>query len=135
MTDAATGERSAGMLLRLSGGAIGYASTSSRAPHARRPFEVQGTRGSLVIRNTYAYLSGADEDPRPTLEWHGEDGVKTEHFVPTEVFRIEVEHFNHAITHGTPPATPGRQALRALMVSEAAYASVRTGQAFKITEI
>src|SRR3954470_14895984 len=71
MTDAtpdAPLERSGGTMLRLSKGAIGYASTSSKAPFARRPFEVQGTKGSIVIANTYAYLSGADEDPRASLQ-------------------------------------------------------------------
>ena len=78
-TDATRGdppnERSAGLLLKLSKGAIGYAATSSKAPFSRRPFEMHGTKGTLLIENSYAYLSGAGADPRPTLTLVNEGGT------------------------------------------------------------
>jgi 1,5-anhydro-D-fructose reductase (1,5-anhydro-D-mannitol-forming) len=132
MTDAATGERAASMLLKLSGGAIGVATTTSKAPFARRPFEIQGTKGSLVLSNTYAYLSGADEDPRATLQVMTESGTTLRHFEPTECFRLEIEQFNRAIEGHGEPMTPGDQGLRNLAVSEALYASLRSGETTKV---
>jgi 1,5-anhydro-D-fructose reductase (1,5-anhydro-D-mannitol-forming) len=38
-----------GMILKLSKGAIGYAAASFSTPFARRPFEIHGTKGTLVI--------------------------------------------------------------------------------------
>jgi 1,5-anhydro-D-fructose reductase (1,5-anhydro-D-mannitol-forming) len=134
MTDAASGERTAGMMMKLSRGAVGYASTSSRAPFARRPFEIQGTKGSLVISNTYAYLSGADEDPRPSLQVATESGTTLRHFEPTECFRLEIEQFNRAVEGKEEPMTGAVEGLRALAVSEALYHSVRGGRVAKVAD-
>jgi 1,5-anhydro-D-fructose reductase (1,5-anhydro-D-mannitol-forming) len=128
----APGERVASMLLRLSKGAVGYASTSSKTPFARRPFEIHGTQGSLVIGNSYAYLTGAGEDARPSLEQIGETGTSVGYLPQSECFRLEVEQFNRAIEGKGEPMTPPQEGLRALAVSEALYDSVRSGRVVRV---
>src|SRR5262245_15330822 len=59
-------DRVAALALRLSGGAIGYAAASFRTPYGRRPLEIHGTAGSIVLTNSYTPLVGDDGDP--TLE-------------------------------------------------------------------
>ena len=75
-------ERVASMLLRLSGGAIGYAVASFVTPFARRPFEIHGATGSIVIENSYTYLTGAGagDDSTPTLTLVNEAGSTTRRF-------------------------------------------------------
>jgi 1,5-anhydro-D-fructose reductase (1,5-anhydro-D-mannitol-forming) len=128
----APNERVAGMMLKLSKGAIGYAVSSSRTPYAQRPFEIHGTQGSLLLANTYAYLSGTAADPRPSLELKNEAGSSTRHFAPSECFRLEVERFNRAIEGKGVPMTSALQGLHALEVTDALYKSVRSGRVTKV---
>jgi 1,5-anhydro-D-fructose reductase (1,5-anhydro-D-mannitol-forming) len=121
-------ERVAGMLLKLSGGAIGYAAASFATPFARRPFEIHGTTGTLVIENSYIYLTGAGEDPTPTLTLANESGTHVQRFPATDCFRLEVEQFNRAIAGTGEPMTPAEQGLRAIAAGEAIYDSVKTGR-------
>jgi predicted dehydrogenase len=121
-------ERVAGMLLRLSKGAVGYAVASSKTPFARRPFEIHGTKGSLMIENSYTYLTGAGEDPTPTLTIINEAGSNIRHFAATECFRLEVEQFNRAIEGKGEPMTPPEEGLRALAISDALYEAMRSGR-------
>jgi predicted dehydrogenase len=127
-------ERVAGMLLRLSRGAIGYAATSARTPFARRPFEIHGTKGSLIIENSYVYLTGAGADPRPNLTIVTEGGSVVQHFAATDCFRLEIEQFNRAIEGKGEPMTPPEEGLRALGVAEALYEAIRTGRVAKVTD-
>jgi 1,5-anhydro-D-fructose reductase (1,5-anhydro-D-mannitol-forming) len=127
-------ERVASMLLRLSGGTIGYAVASFATPFARRPFELHGTTGTLVIENSYVYLAGAGEDPTPTLTLVNEGGTTVRRFPPTDCFRLEVEQFNRAIAGKGEPMTPAEQGLRALAVGEATYQSVKTGRMTKVAD-
>ena len=127
-------ERVAGMLLKLSSGAIGYAAASYATPFARRPFEIHGTKGTLVIENSYTYLTGAGEDPTPTLTLVNENGSVVQRFAPTECFRLEIEQFNRAIEGTAQPMTPPEQGLRALAVGEAAYKALETGRVTKVTD-
>jgi 1,5-anhydro-D-fructose reductase (1,5-anhydro-D-mannitol-forming) len=128
----APNERVAGMLLKLSKGAVGYAVASSKTPFARRAFEIHGTRGSLVLENTYAYLSGTGEDPRPSLEVISAEGTSVRYFPASECFRLEVEQFNRSIEGKGEPMTPPQEGLRALAVTEALYDSIRTGRVAKV---
>lgn len=130
----APNERMAAMMLKLSGGAAGHAVSTSKTPFALRPFEIHGTKGSLILTNTYAYLSGAGEDPRPSLELLNERGSSVQHFAPTECFRLEIEQFNRAIQGEGEPMTSAREGLRALAIAEAMYESVRSGRAVKVAE-
>jgi 1,5-anhydro-D-fructose reductase (1,5-anhydro-D-mannitol-forming) len=132
-TDAAN-ERVAGMLLRLSKGAVGYAAASSKTPFARRPFEIHGTKGSLIIENSYVYLTGAGEDPTPTLTIIDETGSGVRRFPSTECFRLEVEQFNRAIEGRGEPMTPPEDGLRALVVTDALYDAIRSGRTAKVAE-
>lgn len=128
----APNERVAAMMVKLSQGAVGHAVATSKAPFARRPFEIHGTRGSLILSNTYTYLSGAGEDPRPSLEWVNENASTIEHFAPTECFRLEIEQFNRAIRGQAEPMTSAQEGLRALAVTEAMYESVRSGRVVRV---
>lgn len=125
-------ERVASMLLKLSKGAIGYALASYATPFARRPFELHGTKGTLVIENSYAYLTGAGADPAPTLTLVNDSGVKVRRFAPSDCFRLEVEQFNCAIEGRGEPMTPPEDGLRALAIGEAVYNAVKTGGATKV---
>jgi predicted dehydrogenase len=121
-------ERVAGMLLKLSRGAIGYAVASFVTPFARRPFEIHGTSGTIVIENSYTYLTGAGDDPTPTLTLLNEAGSTVRRLPATECFRVEIEQFNRAIAGRGEPMTPPEQGLRALALGEALYAAIGSGQ-------
>lgn len=127
-------ERVAAMLLRLSKGTIGYAVATSKTPFARRPFELHGTKGSLLIENSYVYLTGADEDPRPRLTIINETGISVRKFDPTECFRLEVEQFNRAIAGKGEPMTSPEEGLRALAIAEALYEAVRSGRVAAVAD-
>jgi predicted dehydrogenase len=133
-SDDARNERVAAMLLRLSKGAIGYAVVSSKTPFARRPFEIHGTKGTLVIENSYTYLTGAGADPTPTLTVTNEAGTRTQAFAETESFRLEVEQFGRAIEGQGEPMTPPADGLRALAITDALYEAVRRGRATKVAD-
>jgi len=127
-------ERVASMLLKLSGGAIGYAVASFVTPFARRPFEIHGTNGTIIIENSYTYLTGAGDDPTPTLTLVNEAGVTVRRFPATEAFRLEIEQFNRAIAGQGEPMTPPEQGLRALAIGEALYAAIASGQMRNIAD-
>ena len=127
-------ERVASMLLKLSGGAIGYAVASFVTPFARRPFEIHGTTGTIIIENSYTYLTGAGEDPTPTLTFVNEAGSTTRRFPTTDSFRLEIEQFNRAIAGKGEPMTAPEQGLRALAIGEALYAAIKSGQMRKVAD-
>jgi 1,5-anhydro-D-fructose reductase (1,5-anhydro-D-mannitol-forming) len=127
-------ERVASMLLKLSGGAIGYAVASFVTPFARRPFEIHGTTGTIVIENSYTYLTGAADDPTPTLTLVNAAGSTVHRFPATDSFRLEIEQFNRAIAGKCEPMTPPEQGLRALAIGEALYAAIESGQLRKTAD-
>jgi 1,5-anhydro-D-fructose reductase (1,5-anhydro-D-mannitol-forming) len=127
-------DRVGGMLMKLSKGAIGYAAASFTTPFARRPFEIHGTKGSLIIENSFAYLTGADEDPRPRLTVINEAGSSTRNYAPTECFRLEIEQFNRAIEGNGEPMTTASEGVRALAIGEAFYDAIRSGRVARIAE-
>ena len=127
-------ERVASMLLKLSGGAIGYAVASFVTPFARRPFEIHGTTGTVIIENSYTYLTGAGDDPIPTLTLVNDTGSTIRRFPATECFRLEIEQFNRAIAGKGEPMTPPEQGLRALAIGAALYAAIESGQVRKVAD-
>ena len=126
--DGTPDERAGTLLLTFAGGAQGVASASFRTPYGQRPIEIHGTRGSLILHNTYAYLTGAGEDPRPALEIRTENGITTRHFPVSECFRLEIERFNRCIEGAETPMTSGEEALRAHAVTVSAYRALRTSR-------
>jgi 1,5-anhydro-D-fructose reductase (1,5-anhydro-D-mannitol-forming) len=128
-------ERVAGMMLKLSKGAIGYAAVTSKTPFARRPFDIHGTKGSLIIENSYVYLTGAGEDPAPTLTIVSDGGSTVRSFAATDCFRLEVEQFNRAVEGKGEPMTSPQDGLRALVITDALYAAVRSGRVVKIPQL
>jgi predicted dehydrogenase len=127
-------ERIVSLLLKLSGGAIGHAVASYITPFAQRPFEIHGTKRSLIIENSYVYLVGGSEDPTPTLTLINESGTTVRRFAATECFRLEVEQFSRAIEGKGEPMTPGEEGLRALAIGEAIYAAVASGTVRKVAD-
>jgi 1,5-anhydro-D-fructose reductase (1,5-anhydro-D-mannitol-forming) len=130
VVDAAPADRVCALALKLSGGAIGYAAASFRTPFGRRPLEIHGTAGSILLTNSYANLVGSDGDP--ALELVTEAGRTVKRFPPSECFRAEIESFGRAIEGHGAPTTSGEDALHALAVTEAIYESARTGRAVKV---
>jgi 1,5-anhydro-D-fructose reductase (1,5-anhydro-D-mannitol-forming) len=127
-------DRVGGMLMKLSNGAIGYASASFATPFARRPFEIHGTKGSLVIENSFAYLTGASDDPTPRLTIVNEVGSRTQDYAPTECFRLEIEQFNRAIEGQGEPMTTAADGLRILAMGDAFYDAIRQGHVARVAE-
>jgi 1,5-anhydro-D-fructose reductase (1,5-anhydro-D-mannitol-forming) len=127
-------ERVTAMLLKLSGGAIGYAAASFVTPFARRPFELHGTKGTLVVENSYTYLTGAGDDPTPVLTLVDESGTTVQRFAPTDCFRLEIERFNRAIAGKDTPTTPAAEGLRAVAIGEALYAAIKTGRMTRVAD-
>jgi 1,5-anhydro-D-fructose reductase (1,5-anhydro-D-mannitol-forming) len=123
-------DRVASLVLKLSGGAIGYAAASFKTPYGRRPLEIHGTAGSIVLTNSYANLVGADGDP--TLELITEKGRTVKTFPRSDCYRKEFEAFAKAVANGTAPTTSGEEGLRAVAITEAIYKSAKTGKAVKV---
>jgi len=127
-------ERVAGIVLKLSQGAVGYAAASYATPFARRPFELHGTKGTLVIENSFTYLTGAGADPAPTLTLVNEAGSTVRRFAPSDCFRLEIEQFNRAIAGSGEPMTPALDGVRALAIGAAIYAALRGGRTALVSE-
>jgi predicted dehydrogenase len=127
-------DRVGGMLMKLSKGAVGYASASFATPFAQRPFEIHGTKGSLIIENSFAYLTGASEDPRPKLTIINEAGSSTRDYAPTECFRLEIEQFNRAIEGKGEPMTTAYEGLRILAMGDAFYDAIRRSRVARVAE-
>ena len=127
-------ERVVGMVLKLSGGAIGYAAASFATPFGRRPFEIHGTRGSLVIENSYVYLTGAGDDPTPTLTLESDAGRTVRRFPATDCFRLEIEQFNRAIEGKSEAMTSPEQGLHAVAIGEALYDAIQTGRVVRVSD-
>jgi len=79
-------------------------------------------------------LTGAGEDPTPTLTFVNEAGSTTRRFPATDSFRLEIEQFNRAIAGKGEPMTPPEQGLRALAIGEALYAAIKSGQMRKVAD-
>lgn len=127
-------ERVVSLLLKLSGGAIGYAAASYSTPFAKRPFELHGTKGTIVIENSYTYLTGAGDDPTPTLTLVNEAGSKTTRFPASDCFRLEIEQFARAIEGKGTPMTSASEGLRALATGDAVYAAIAGGRMTTIAD-
>lgn len=121
-------ERVATMMMTLSKGALGQAVSSGRVPFARRPIEIHGSTGTIIVGNPFAYLAGDGGDPRTSLELINKDGSNIRHFEPTECFRREVEQFNRAIQGGGTPMTSAQEGLDAMKISEIFYKSIADGR-------
>jgi predicted dehydrogenase len=132
-TDSAPPERFATILLKLAGGAIGTATASFKTPYARRPIEVHGSKGSLVIEDSYAYLVGPRDNPQPRITVTDDKGSETLSFPPSDCFRLEIECFQRAIAGEAKPMTTAEEGLRAVAIVEAIYESARTGRAVRVT--
>jgi predicted dehydrogenase len=81
-----------------------------------------------VIENYYTYLSGAGDDPTPTLTLVNEAGTNVRRFPATDCFRLEIEQFNRAIAGKGEPMTPAVEGLRALAIGDAVYESIKSGR-------
>jgi 1,5-anhydro-D-fructose reductase (1,5-anhydro-D-mannitol-forming) len=123
-----------GMILKLSKGAIGYAAASFSTPFARRPFEIHGTKGTLVIENSFTYLTGGAPDATPSLTLVNGSGSNTRPIPASETFRLEVEQFNRAIAGQDEPMTPGADGLRILAIGDALYDAMRTRRATRVMD-
>jgi 1,5-anhydro-D-fructose reductase (1,5-anhydro-D-mannitol-forming) len=130
MTDATQdnppNERVAGMMMKFSKGTIGHTISSGRVPFARRPIEIHGSLGSLMIGNAFAYLAGADEDARTSVELVNKDGRSVRHYEPTECFRREVEQFGRAIAGTDEPMTSAEDGLYAIRINDLFYETIRS---------
>lgn len=139
MTDAtrvnARNERVATMLLKFSEGAVGVAAASFKTTYGQRPIEIHGTRGSLILNNTYAYLTGASDDPRPSMEIRTEAGGTTRYFPVSEGFRLEIEQFNRCIEGADSPMTSGEDGLRTHKITEAVYESLRGSRIQRVLKL
>lgn len=126
-------ERIASMLLKLSKGAIGHTLVGGKTPFARRPIEILGSTGTLIIENAFAYLTGSGDDPRTSLEIINENGSDVRYFEPSECFRLEIEQFSRAVQGTDEPMTSGDEGVRAITISEAFYEAIRTGRVMDVT--
>ena len=128
-------ERVASMLLKFSKGAIGHAASSAKTPFGRRPIEIHGNKGSLIIENSYAYLTGAGEDPRPSVELIKETGGTVQHFPATECFRLEIEQFGRAIKGECEPMTTAEEGLHAMAITEMFYELIENRRVADVTNL
>ena len=128
-------EKIGSILLKFSAGAVGVASASFRMPYAQRPIEIHGSKGSLVLNNTYAYLTGASNDPRPSMKIRSDACSTTRYFPVSQCFRLEIERFNRCIEGLDSPMTGGKDGLRGHQVTEAAYDSIRASKLRQIPQM
>ena len=111
-------------LLRFASGALGVIENSRRAVYGYDVrTEVFGSGGKLVV----------DAVPRTPLWRYGEGGVSADHYYFftdrfREAARLELRAFVSSVLEGRPPAPGADDALRAMLVAQAATESFRTGQ-------
>lgn len=86
---------------------------------ARRPFEIHGTLGNLVIENSFTYLTGRRRGPDAEPDPRERDRHYHSALVASECFRLEVEHFKRAITGQGQPTTSAQEGPRILEIGEA----------------
>lgn len=128
-------ERVAGLLLKFSGDAIGQVAASGKTPFGNRPVELLGTKGTITIANSFAYLSGVSaNDPLPRVELIDARGKHVWRYQPGECFRLEIEQFNRAIQGKGEPATSAREGLRAMKVAASLYEAMREGRVARIAD-
>jgi 1,5-anhydro-D-fructose reductase (1,5-anhydro-D-mannitol-forming) len=123
-----------GMILKLSKGTIGYAAASFATPFGRRPFEIHGTKGTLIIDNSFTYLSGGGADATPSLTVVNEAGINTRLISASECFRLEVEQFNRAILGQGEPMTPAADGLRILAIGAALYSAMQNRRVTRVAD-
>jgi 1,5-anhydro-D-fructose reductase (1,5-anhydro-D-mannitol-forming) len=123
-----------GMILKLSKGTIGYAAASFATPFGRRPFEIHGTKGTLIIENSFTYLSGGGTEATPSLTLVNEAGSNTRLIPASECFRLEVEQFNRAILGQGEPTTPAADGLRILAIGAALYSAMQNRRVARVTD-
>jgi len=110
-------------LLRFASGALGVIENSRRAVYGYDVrTEVFGSGGKLVV----------DAVPRTPLWRYGEGGVSADHYYFftdrfREAARLELRAFVSSVLEGRPPAPGADDALRAMLVAQAATESFRTG--------
>ena len=111
-------------LLRFASGALGVIENSRRAVYGYDVrTEVFGSGGKLVV----------DAVPRTPLWRYGEGGVSADHYYFftdrfREAARLELRAFVSSVLEGRPPAPGADDALRAMLVAQAATESFRIGQ-------
>jgi predicted dehydrogenase len=126
-------ERLAALVLKLSGGALAHVAASGKTPFGNRPIEILGSKGTLTIANSFAYLNGVSPtDPLPRIELIDAAGKQVWRYQPSACFRLEVEQFNRAIAGAGEPMTSAREGLRAIEIAHAVYAAMREGRVAKI---
>jgi myo-inositol 2-dehydrogenase/D-chiro-inositol 1-dehydrogenase len=129
LVDAAIGEAgdvdTAVVTLRTPSGALCQISNSRRAVYGYdQRIEVLGSKGALRAENM----------TESTVSFAGADGITSDkplHFFLeryAEAYRRELDHFIGAIASGAVPMTGGSDAVKALVLADAALESFRTGR-------
>jgi predicted dehydrogenase len=127
-------EQVASVLLKLSGGAIGYAGASRRTPFGQEAFAIHGSTGSIALYNTYGFMAGTeDSDPRPRVELTTARGKTVQIMEQADCFRLELEQFNRAILGKAEPMTTAWEGLVNQAITEAIYLSASSGRAVRIS--
>lgn len=94
----------------------------------RAAFELQGTRGTVVVRNAWA-MDGEDG----VLTVLTGDGVREESVPSANHYRLQVEAFARAVREGSPAPIPLADSRRTARVGSALVASAAAGGAAVIT--
>ncbi|MEU0718730.1 Gfo/Idh/MocA family oxidoreductase [Streptomyces lavendulocolor] len=90
----------------------------------RAAYELQGTRGTVMVRNAWA-MSG--EDGVVTVLTH--DGVREETVPAADHYQLQVEAFARAVRDGVPAPMPLSDSRRTARVGSALVASAAAGGA------
>ena len=112
--------------LRTASGALCQISNSRRAVYGYdQRIEILGSKGALMAGNV----------AESTLAFAGADGIVSDKPLPffleryAEAYRLELDHFIRALTHGALPHPGGDDGVKALALADAALQSLQTGRA------
>jgi myo-inositol 2-dehydrogenase / D-chiro-inositol 1-dehydrogenase len=133
LVDRAIGEAgdvdSAAVILTTASGKIAQIQNSRRATYGYdQRIEVHGSKG----------LASAENVRATTVEIAGAEGYRREPLLTffmtryTEAYRAEIEAFVTGVVAGTPLSPSGEDGLKALLLADAAFASVREKRAVKL---
>jgi predicted dehydrogenase len=123
----------AGALLELESGAVGtLMATTTAYPGAAETIEIQGTKAHALLGSgvlTLTHLDGTVETFGATgTTGGGADPMAFTH----DWHQTVIEDFARALSAGTPPMIPAREALRTHAVIEAMQTASRTGSRTKV---
>ena len=130
-------EDAGSLMMRLSNGAIAYVDSNFNVPDSASisKFEIYGTKGCAVLRNTLAQVDGGEIEIICADDSVAYDAMQTREGAQNmkldvefgNMYTREIEAFGKAVIEDSTPLVSGEDAIRSQKIVEAAYESNKKG--------